>query len=331
MADTQRVIYCSPDWERKGGTLWPISRLLQTFGNVKCETYTRQKKGVYLGHNTLDETVSKRMRRVVFLGGARPGDHGIPRDFNWNKADHCVFISNFFRKIAKSRYDIPRSSAIHLVGGSPHDMDMVPKPPFTQSLSPADEIHFMICAKWRKRYFKRYKQHLMLFDRIKKEYPNAKLHILGTEAKKINEGEGGIIGYPKNFHDDTCKNVYQKAHIHLILTPFDTGPMTVNESLHYRVPFICGNNSAAGEFISMVDGTPGIVVKIDPQIKTASDCKKYKPMKNRKFYNRIVDFDLVMQSVREMVANYSTYVSWTWTEEFNYQAQCKKWLDVLFC
>jgi len=314
---------------KKGGTLWPIVRLLKGLCNVKCVEYGGERSGVYLGHNTLKLGVSSKLRRVIFLGGARPGDHGIPREFNWNKADHNVFISKFFRKIAKSRYKIKRSSVIHLVGGAPMDMDLTPMPPVSEPLG--DEIHFMISAKWKKRYFKRYKQHIKFFQKkVLPAYPQSKLHVLGSTVTEDQVTEGSITFYKKSFHNEVIKEVYQKSHIQLIFTPFDTGPMTVNESLHYRVPFLCGNNSAANEFISMVDGTCGEIIQIDPQIKTAKDCKKYKPMKDRKFYNRIVDVGPIMETVHKVIKDYPKYTSWNWTEKFNYKAQADKWMNLLF-
>ncbi|KKN09482.1 hypothetical protein LCGC14_1046230 [marine sediment metagenome] len=326
------ILYCHPSYDRKGGTLRPIARLLSHFYDVELRLYKGEKRGAYLGHNTLDHRViSKKMRRVVFVGGARPGDHGIPRKWKWNKVDHVVFISHFFRNIAKSRYKIRRSSVIHLIGGTPSDEKMVPVKPFVKSFNEIDEINFMICAKWNKRYFKRYMRHINLFNDIIQEcYPNSKLHVLGKKITGEKAESGNIILYRKDFHGSTSFDVYNKSDIQLILTPFDTGPMTVNESMHYRVPFICGNNSAAQEFIDMVDGVCGDVVKIDPQIRTAKHCNKYQPMVNKKFYGRKLNDDLIMKSVHNIVKNYAKYVSWRWTDEFNYEVQAKKWMNILF-
>lgn len=325
------TLYCHISAERKGGPLGSITRLLRHFHGVKCVINEGQKKGVYLGHNILREGVSSRMRKVIFLGGARPRDHGIPRDFAWNEADHIVFCSHFFRNIAKSRYKIKRSSVIHLVGGAPPDIDMIPVPSFAKSFTPDDEINFMMCAKWSKRYFKRYSQHVQLFlNYIKKEYPNSRLHVVGKKMEQNRVEGDGIISYRKDFHGRTVVDVYKQSDIQLILTPFDAGPKTASESLHYRVPFICGNNSAGDEFISRVDGKCGSVVKIDPQIKNARHCKKYRPMTNKKFYGRKLNNELIMTCIHNMIQNYSDYVSWQWTEEFNYKVQAQKWMNVLF-
>ena len=197
--------------DAKGGTLWPIIRLLKNFYKIKVRPYNGEKNGVYLGHNTLHEGIPKKIRRVIFLGGAKPTHHGIPRNFNWNKVDHNVFISKFFRNIARSRYKIKRSSVIHLVGGAPMDMDLTPCPPVSKKIG--EEIHFMISAKWRKRYFKRYKQHLMFFDqKILPKYPNAQLHVLGVSIDK-DVTQGNIHFYKKSFHSDKIINIYKRSNI----------------------------------------------------------------------------------------------------------------------
>ncbi len=326
------TLYCHHNYDRLGGTLRPITRLLSHFYNVDLKPYRGEKRGVYLGHNFMNpKQVSRKMRRVVFVGGARPADHGIPRKWDWKSADHVVFISKFFRQIAKTQYELGKSSVIHLVGGTPSDDDLTPIAPFTKSFSANDEIHFMICAKWAKRYFKRYRQHIVLFQKhIQPCYPNSILHILGKKMDQEKSEGDNIISYRKDFHSSISHEVYKKADIQIILTPFDTGPMTVNESMHYRVPFICGNNSAAEEFISKVEGKCGAVVLIDQQIRTARHCRKIKPMVSKKYYGKKLDNGLIMKTVHAVVQNYSEYTSWKWTDKFSYKAQADKWMKVLF-
>jgi len=320
----------------KGGALWPISRLLNYFHGVKSVSYKGQTKGVCLSRNTARKEVSSKMRQVVFIGGYRIQDHGIPRKFRWNKVHCSVFQSEFLRKIAKSAYDIKKSCVIHLVGGAHGDPNMmIPEKPKDDPIE--NEIHFIMVAKWWKRFYKRFKQHQELFlNHILPKYPNSILHNFGNLriGKKRMEKDvikqDNIIYYKKTFHKDILVKAYKQSHIQLILTPFDAGPMMVNESVHYRVPFVCGNNSCAGEFLEKIDGVCGEVVNIDPQIKDAKHCKKYKPMISKKFYGRSLNNKLIMKSVDKIIENYPIYTSWNWTKEFNYKSVADQWMKILF-
>lgn len=313
-----------------GGAFLPITTMLRHFHNVKCVQYQNQKKGVCLFHNTMPSGMPSRLRKIVFVGGYKTTHHGVPRNFEWNKADHCVIQSEFFRKIAKSRYKIKRSSVIQIVGGAHGDPDMM-KPLLLKQDPLGEDIRFIIVAKWWKRFYKRLGAHKKLFlQYILPAYPKATLHIFGTRINKPIVKDGSILYYRKSTNSDALSRAYKSSHIHLCLTPFDSGPMTLNEAMHYRIPFICGNNSCGDEFIQQVDGKCGEVVQIDPQIENYHQCKKYKPMADKKFYNKKLDNSLIMESVNRVIQNYPVYTSWNWTNEFNYKAQSDKWMSVLF-
>jgi len=123
-------------------------------------------------------------------------------------------------------------------------------------------------------------------------------------------------------------NAFKKSHIQLILTPFDTGPKTLTESLHYRVPFICSNNCSGNEYINLI-GKCGIVVNTDPLITTMKDYSRYKPLESPKWYNKKIDYSIIMKAVDNIVDNYETYTSWKWNKKLNYQDQSNKIYNIL--
>lgn len=313
--------------DRRGTPLFLIIGLLKYFyPNIEIETYHRKKRGILLTYNTFPENIPNSMSIVLLSAGCRLKDNGVPRDINWDRVNHVVFNSEFSKNICLSKYRVKQYSTIHLLGGAHADPDKF-EPVTTKKWTGAP--HFMCCAKWWKRHFKRFRQIKKLFSEfIRVKYPDAKLHVLGNNITGIRK-EDGITYYPKSFHNNTSVEVYKKSNIQLMLSPFDTGPMTLNESLHYRVPFVCSNNCCGREFTRLVDGKCGEVVDIDPQIISYKDCNKYKPFTNRSFYDRDLDYELIMNKIETIINNYNDYTQWEWTDSFSYQSQANKWYDVL--
>jgi len=322
------TLYLSPKWDRRGSALWVVANLLAYFEGVRLKTYSGEKHGCLLSYNTLPKHHSS-MRKVVLVGGFRLKDNGIPRNNAWNKIGHVVFNSEFYQKITLSKYKIKHNSVLHILGGAPSEKGMFA--PVEKRDSIQNKIHFLICAKWHKRSFKRLKQSLYLFNNfILDKYPKSKLHVLGNNIKEEKIQKKNVYFYRRTFHRNTVPDTYRKANIQLVLTPFDSGPLTLGESLHYRVPFVCSRNCCGPEFIKLIDGLCGEAVEIDPFIDSAKDCRKYRPITNRKFYDKPIDYCLIMNTIDRIVNDYSKYITWKWTETFNYLAQSKKWMEILF-
>jgi len=263
----------------------------------------------------------------MFVGGCKVNKNGIPRNNPWNKIHHVIFNSEFGKRITISRYKkIKKNSVVYLLGGAISDPNRMN--PLTTGRVLDENINFVICAKWWKRKFKRLKQSIELFNKyILPKYPNSTLNILGHKGdpKTI----GNIVYHQKSFHNSTVYDVYNKSHIQILLTPFDRGPLTLSESLHYRIPFICSHNCCGPEFIKLVDGKCGEAVKIDTILKSASMCRKIQPMTNKKHYNKNLDYKLIMSKVDKIIDNYDYYTEWKWNDNFNYKSQAKKWLEAI--
>lgn len=328
-----RLLLCDR-WDKRGGAPWTILSVLSHYEDVQLENYNSasQKTGVFLGYNFFPDNVksNRKIRKFLFVGGGKMNANGVPRPVKWNALDHVFFISEFYRRIAKSVSKIKRSSVMHVLGGAPADPLIAVPLTAGKRLEQGDIIHFVIIAKWWKRKFKRLSQTVYFFNNfIQKEYPNSILHVLGMNIEK-DKKEGNVKYYRKTFHKDVVIDIYRKSHIHLMLSPFDTGPMTLNESMHYRVPFVCSNNCCGSELLDKINGVCGEVVRIDKPILSAAHCKKYKPMTNKKVYGKKLPYEQIMESVKRIVDNYDEYTGWNWTKQFNYKNHCKIWMDNLF-
>ncbi len=318
-------------YNKRGGPLWIITSLLSHFyDDIKLKEYSGQRSGVFLGYNVIPREVisKKKIRKILLVGGCKMSKNGVPRKEKWKNVDAVVFNSKFSKRITTSAYKVGKHYIIHILGGAPSDDNMhSPLSPMSESIN-KDEIHFMTVAKWWKRPFKRLKQTEKLFNEyILKKYPNAKLHVGGVLKEKKNRKN--IYYYKKTFHRDVIPNIYRQCDIQLMFSTFDTGPMTLTESMHYRVPFVCSNNCCGKELIRSVNGECGISVDIDPEIRTFKDCNRIKPMTNKRFYSKDIDYDKIMRSIEAVVDNYDHYTSWEWTDGFNYKAQARKWRDLL--
>jgi hypothetical protein len=323
--------FVSPNKIRSGGALQDIVNMVEPLG-VKLGQPGREEEYV---HFILDKqppriTDKQCRRNVLYLGGPRVKDNGVMRirKSQMRNADHVVFNSKFFARICFSKYDryIRKHKIIYTICTLPGDKDrnVVPGP---RSLPSDGTINFVTIAKWYKRPFKRLKQTEVLFNRyILPKYPKAILRVIG--CGKPNERVGNVVYYQKSFHGSDPVKAFRKSHIQLCLTPFDTGPKTLAESLCYRVPFVCSNNCVGQEFVQKL-GKCGKVVKIDPSIKNVRDCNKFQPMTNKSYYGRKLDNDALITAVDEIITNYEEYTSWSWSDELSPETEAKKWTGLL--
>jgi len=275
--------------------------------------------------NRTDIIPDKNIRNLVFLGSFPMKTNGVQPGMNWDNIDHVVFISKFYEAIVRSSYDIKcKTSVINFIGGCPADSDILS--PILKPRKCPDRINFICCAKWWKRKFKRLPQILNLFrNYILKKYPRSLLHVLGNNIKR-DICENNVIFYKKSHHDLNYVKIWKAAHINISLSPIDSGPMTLNESLHYRVPFVYPANSAALDYIEHL-GKCGEIVTIDPLLKTAEDCRKYMPITNKLHYGKELDYEIILNSITKIINNFEEYTSWEWTDDFNYDTQIDKWME----
>jgi len=305
---------------RKGTPMFVLQKMLESRG-ISLVEYNKSQVGdaFVTCSNSIPRNLPKDIKVVAYFGSERKKQNMVLESSPWDKIDYGVYISNFYKTLVS--YPVRKSSVINWIGGCPADPEML-----SPELSPRKiegSINFVVCAKWWKRPFKRRRQVIKLFnDFILKQYPGSILHVLGC---RISEVEENVHYYRKSHCNYAYVDIWKKSHIHIALTAFDSGPMTLNEALHYRVPFICSHNSAASDYINQL-GKCGEIVKIDPDINSLRIFKKYQPFTNVKYYDKEIDYELVMESVRKIVDNFEEYTSWKWTNEFNYDVQIDKWI-----
>ena len=265
-------------------------------------------------------------RHVLYIGGFDVKYNGRPNACKAEDADVVVFNSKFYAQIALSSHlQIKKHRVIYILAPMPADHSGLP--PVARREPINGQINFVAIAKWWKRPFKRHAQIVKLFNNyVSKRYPNAVLHMLG--CGKNTERKDNIIYYHKSFHSSEYVGVFKNAHVQIMLSPLDAAPKTLTESLYYRVPFICSNNCMGPELIRKL-GKCGRTVEIDPPIQTVKDCTKYKPYTKKRFYNRKLDYDYIMQAIEDVVENYEEYTSWKWTEHLSIVSETKKWKRVL--
>lgn len=310
---------------RRGTPIAQIQRVLK--GLATFQPYHPRKRGdVFLGVDTVDPRFSH-SRKVIFMGayGKRPG--------NLKDAAHIVFTSEWYRKLYCSRHEIiTKSSVIPYVGGVPADQDMSPV------LGPrqlSEDLQFVIVGKWwkgankkpskkRKHQVKRLKELVELYrSYLLPKYPSSVLNVLGV-LKPYRKGS--IFFHRKSFHSPEFTKVFRQSHLHIILSCFDTGPASINEALHYRVPFICTNNCGYKEYMDRIDGKCGIVVKTDPDIITTADYNKHPP---GALCELKIDYAPVVEAVDTVLNNYEDYTSWRFKKNFSYKIVAKQWMNIL--
>ena len=320
-----RVLYCGP---MKNGTPLPdlVKMVHYSHPEVEFAPYEHKKKGdVILGINMTGGVVNRDMRRVVHIGSI-PTFMKSKSQLDLKHVDHIFFNSKFCEKIVNSSIGFKRSSSFLVFGGLPADTNMEPQ---NRPRSIDGPIQFLALAKWFKRPYKRLKQIERLFNKyLKREYPDSILNIVGT---KSDSRKGDICYYRKSSHNKRNVEIVKNSHIQLIPTPFDTGPKTIPESLHYRIPFVCSNNCAGIEYIKIL-GKCGIEVETDPLINSYKKYKEYEPLsmssKNR-FYKNRIPHEKYTEAIVDIVDNYKEYTSWEWNIKLNYKKQSDNLYSIL--
>jgi len=314
-----------------------VIQLLTKFQDIDLQTYEGQEEGVVLAYNKMPDEIHESMRSILFIAGYslsrsyRADNNGLPRNNPWSKIKHVVFNSNIIRQIACSHYKIEESSVIHMVGGACAD-DNCMEPFESGKKIDVKNLQFVAIAKWWKERsaYKRRRQTIKFFKKfIRRKYPGSHLHLLGNNIPGTTT-EGGITYYRKTFHKSIVPDIYKQSHIQLMFSAFESGPMTLNESMHYRVPFVCANNCCGAEYNNLIDGVCGISSRIDKAINNNRGVVLHRPMTNKSFYDKELRYGRLMSAVRKIVSNYDKYTKWKWTPEFNYRAQSDKWMHVLF-
>lgn len=292
---------------------------------VEFIPYNRNKGAdVILGINRTMGSDIRKIRKVMYVGSVpsflKSSDKKLTK-----RVDHTFFISEYCRKIfINSKWEFKSYSVFLPFGSLPYDSSMEP---VADSRKIEGPIQFVSVAKWYKRPYKRQQQVIKLYNKfLKKEYPDSILHLIGSPR---NEIRGNIHYHKKSFHSDEVINLFKKCHVHIIPTPFDTGPKTVPESLHYKIPFVCSNNCAGIEYINHI-GKCGIEVKTDPVINDMQNYKKLDPLNYKSKYTKNqIPYKDYLKAVKIIIDNFKEYTSWQWPYNFNYKIQSDKLYNIL--
>jgi len=306
---------------RRGTPSWDLQKLLNPHGVEFIEFEEGKSYDAVLAIDAFKKSKVSGYRSVLYCGSI----------LHVNKSDHknrfakALVLSDYFLNLLREDLDASKTEVVHMVGGLPCDLDMNP------ILSPrtiSDSIQVVAIAKWWKRPFKRLDQTVKFFNEyFLKAYPGSTLHILGVFIPEV-KSEGNVVYHPKGHQDISYIDIFKNAHLQLVLTPFDTGPKTLCESLHYRVPFLSSRNCAGPEFIQML-GKCGSSIDIDPYLDSREKYGKLKPMNDPKYYTKELDYEKILCAAKEIVDNFEEYTSWEWSETLNYERQAQKWIDAL--
>jgi hypothetical protein len=293
--------------------------------------YDNSRADVILSIDGFPNNFNSDIRKVIYMGSLNKFNENLTISHRRNdeylqNIDHVFFNSNYYKNIMCSKYKFKKCSVLYPFGGIPADDNLQPvehREPITGTL------HFVSMAKWYKRIYKRINQVVKLYDDyIIREYPDSYLHIIGSGKETFTKSEGRVIYYKKDFHCLEYIDIMKKSHIHIIPTPFDTGPKTLNESLHYRVPFICSDNCAGKEYIDIL-GSCGISIGTDKFIKDYDSYSHYRPVERSKFYNREINYEKYFIAVKEILNNFNKYTSWKWNDKLNYKKQSDDLYNIL--
>jgi hypothetical protein len=310
----------------RGGT--PVLDLIKmvhyNHPEVEFIPYGPKENGdVILGVNRTMAEDKRNIRKVMYLGSV-PSFRKSPEREKIDVVDHTFFISEYCKNIFIDRWDFEKYSVFLPFGPLPADFNLEP---LNDRISIEGPIQFVSVAKWYKRPYKRLKQILKLYHNyLKKEYPDSILNIIGGLKEEVVDG---VHYHRKAFGNKEITDIFKKSHIHLIPTPFDTGPKTIPESMHYRVPFVCSNNCAGIEYIDKV-GKCGIEVETDPLISSWKEYRAADPLNRRSIFVRNkIPYDKYLSAVKEIVNNFEEYTSWEWNEKLNYKKQSNQLYKIL--
>jgi len=310
---------------RKGTPIPDIVKMVHyNHPEVEFVPYTPTEGGdVILGiHRSIPEDKSS-TRKVMFIGSIPTLRKSNNRD-DIGSLDHTIFISDFCKKVFVSAWKFKNYSTFLPVGGMPADDNLEP---ILNKRIISGPIKFVAVAKWYKRPYKRKDQIIELYQNyLRKEYPDSTLHMVGSLGDKVKDG---VHYHKKSFSKYELVEFIKGCHVHIIPTPFDEGPHTVPESLHYRVPFVCSNNCCGSEYIDRL-GNCGIAVETEKTIDCWNNYKLFKPLDYRsKFVRNEIPYDKYFNAVKKIVDNFEEYTSWTWNEKLNYRDQSDKLYNIL--
>lgn len=317
-----KVLYTG---QLRNGT--PVPDLIKMVGynhpKVKFIPYTKKTKGdVILGINRIIKD-DRDIPQVLYMGSVPSFRKSRYKD-QLELVDHAFFISDYCRKIFLSKWEFDSHSVFLPFGSLPYDDNMEP---LEGKRSIDGPIQFVSVAKWYKRPYKRLNHILRLYhDHLKKEYPDSILNIIGSPRDMKKEG---VHYYKKSFHNDNVVDLFKKCHVHIIPTPFDTGPKTIPESLHYKVPFVCSNNCTGIEYINLL-GSCGIEVKTDDQIDSMNKYKICDPLNGKsEFTKKQIPYKDYVKAIKEIIDNFEEYTSWEWNNKLNYRDQSDNLYNML--
>jgi len=238
--------------------------------------------------------------------------------------DHTFFISNYCKNIFIKGDESDNISVFLPFGPLPSDSNLEP---VTGTRTVIGPIQFLAMAKWYKRPYKRLKSIVNLYrEYLRKEYPDSILHVIGCKEDSVKDG---VHYYRKSFHSQITIDLVKKCHVHIIPTSFDTGPKTITESLHYRIPFVCSTNCSGVEYMNKL-GKCGIEVETDEYIDSIIKYKKHRPLYTHSaFVKKEIPYDMYVKAIKEIIDNFKEYTSWKWNDNLNYKNQSDKLYNML--
>ena len=310
---------------RKGTPVPDIVKMIRyNHPEVEFVPYSNQEDGdVILCINRTMSNDNRDIRKVAYLGSIPSFKKTRDRE-ETGSIYHAFFISEYCKNIFLSRWEFKNYSVFLPFGPLPADDDLTP---LDGSRSIDGPIQFVSVAKWYKRPYKRKKQIIKLYhEYLKKEYPDSILHIIGEIRDAVEEG---VHYHKKSFWNKEIIDIFKKCHVHIIPTSFDTGPKTIPESMHYRIPFVCSNNCAGIEYINKV-GKCGIEINTDSLIGSWKEYKSFRPLDCKsQFVRKNIPYEKYFEAVKKIVNNFEEYTSWHWNEKLNYKDQSDRLYNML--
>jgi glycosyltransferase involved in cell wall biosynthesis len=137
-------------------------------------------------------------------------------------------------------------------------------------------INMFCCGKWRRP--KRLEETIKVFQRFRKEFPLARLFVVGGFKKGAKEIKAENVIYSGQIDHDDMKKLYTLGDVFVQLCKKDSCPSTVVESIASGMPVVTTN--ACGGAAEMSRLTPGCVAvageedTLDPDYIYQDECHK---------------------------------------------------------
>jgi len=150
--------------DRNGCPLRDLFKMINySHPKVNLVEYTGTELGdVILGTNCIDN-FPKNIRKIMYMGSLpcfRKGQSN-KKGVKYDKVDHMFFISEYFRRIILSKWDIKDSSVFLPFGSMPCDPNMEP---IIETRKITGPLQFVAMAKWYKRKYKRLNKVVEFFN-----------------------------------------------------------------------------------------------------------------------------------------------------------------------